>query len=203
MEIGRVDWLTKLSGDGLQMTLQEYRYFVHRFPLWLGLAAIRAPEHRVRELLLPNLLEEAGHRGPGEHLLLLDRCLASCGIQPNPLHAPLPSTSTAEAWFFGLCASGDVYGALCALGPGTESVSSQFLVPLEQAIRSVFRGRTIDYTYFDTHREEVEGGHARDLLDAIRLLEGSSGRSGERWVGAAVENHRLFWDGVKLAVASR
>src|ERR1039458_6696694 len=154
-------WLENESRKDLRLILADYRHLVSRFVQWIGLTFGKSSDEKVRQLLLHNIIEECSQLdGPPSHLARLDLCLASCGAPSPRTHRPLESTRRTEGWFFDLFASQDCHTCLSALGPGTESISQQFLVPLEAGIRRAFAGERMDYTYFDMHRPEGDGKSA-------------------------------------------
>lgn len=203
-------WIQEAPQTAVAHALLEYRYFVHRFTQWLALAIGHAEDQRIRQLVLPNLIDEQGGMdNRPSHLDLLDRCLDSCGVKRRLNHRPLASTVRAEAWFFGVCSGVDTHAALCVLGPGTESISQTFLGPLETAIRRAWPEKPIDITYFDVHRPEIEAAHANGLLDAIKLVESGAPDNIARklittraeWTDAAIRQHASFWNGLRRQVA--
>lgn len=196
------DWLEMESRDNLKFILAEYRFLVGRFVQWLGFTFGKSSDEQIRQLLLHNLVEECGQiGGPRSHLRLLDDCLSSLGISSLNDYTPLQSTRRAEGWFFDTFSNHACHTCLCVLGPGTERVSQQFLKPLEAAIRQAFARDTVDYTYFDVHREEVEAFHALDIDKAIMLIEDRSDpreaerlrRSRQFWTDEAISQHAGFW----------
>lgn len=203
-------WVAGLSEDGLRFVLPEYRYLVHRFPQWIALTVGRCDIERVRQLLLPNLLDETGTiDGAPSHLSLLDRLIRSCGLGDPGSHLPTQATQDTEDWFFSAFSERGTYECLCVLGPATESISDQFLNPLERAIRRVFTDRELDLTYFDEHRPEVEAEHAEQLNEAIRYYENQAddaeclGARQDEWVSAGVSAHSRFWDSLRAELQQR
>lgn len=199
-------WLIDSNGQALSRVLVEYRYFVHRFTQWFAMVIGRAEDQHVRQLLLPNLVDELG--GPDKapsHLDLLDRCLSSCGIRQRDVNRLLPSTREAEAWFYEVCSNRNTHTSLCVLGPGTESISQSFLAPLEKAIKRVFSEKHLDLVYFDVHRPEVESAHADSIDKAIRIVESNAppqkrkslAAQRARWTAAAVRHHAQFWNSMR------
>jgi len=96
----------------------------------------------------------------------------------------------------------DVYGALVALGPGTESVSSNSLSLWSRPSDRAFVVAQSTTRTLTCNAKRLKAAHARDLLEAVRTLEGTSSRSREEWIRSAIESHRSFWDGVKSALRS-
>ena len=199
-------WLETENGDNLRLILADYRLFVSRFVQWIGLTFGKSSDEKVRQLLLHNIVEECGQvDGPASHLARLDMCLASCGAPTPQTHRPLESTRRIESWFFDLFSNQDCHTCLSALGPGTESISQQFLVPLKASIRGAFAGEPVDYTYFDLHRSEVEAVHAEDLDKAIALVEDKAPptererllRSRRYWEAETISQHAAFWAGLR------
>ncbi|HEX6372500.1 MAG TPA: iron-containing redox enzyme family protein [Longimicrobium sp.] len=202
--MSRIDaeWLSGLEEWELGAVVLNYRYFVHRFPQWLALTIGNSSDERVRQLLLPNLVEEAGtFQGAPSHLNLLDALIVSCGCELDEF-TPLDSTIQSEQWFYDVTHDGITEYALAALGPGTEDVSQDFLVPFETAIRSIY-GIRADYRYFDAHRPSVEEHHGNDIRLALSLLEGSSNDPANftnrvrTAASNAIHTHQTFWDGLR------
>lgn len=197
-----VSWLRGCSGQSIPSILQEYRYFVHRFPQWLALTIGRATQERVRQLLLPNLVEECGSfDGAPSHLALLDRTLASCDIRDVEAYVPTKETRASEAWFYRACSEERAYASLCVLGPGTEAISHSFLDPLEDCVRHAYAGRDLDLEYFAVHKTEVEAKHAEQIEEAIQVLEAEADSETKaamkaeraRWSQAGIDAHAKFW----------
>lgn len=195
-------WLENETREDLRLVLGEYRFLVSRFVQWIGLTFAKSSDETVRQLLLHNIVEECSEiGGPPSHLGRLDLCLASCGVLAPQSHTPLASTRRIENWFFDLFSNQDCHACLSALGPGTESISQQFLVPLEAGIRKAFAGEAVDYGYFDVHRPEVESVHAEDLDKAIALVENAASpsererllRSRQFWSAETIAQHAAFW----------
>lgn len=199
-------WLENQSRDNLKFILAEYRFLVGRFVQWLGLTLGKSSDERIRQLLLHNLIEECGQIGGARsHLSLLDDCLASCGIIPVIDYKPLRSTICAEHWFFSTFSNQDCHTCLSVLGPGTECISQQFLKPLEIGIRQAFGCESVNYSYFDVHRAEVEIFHAQDINRAIELIEADCDldeikrlkRSRYYWSNEAISQHDVFWTSLR------
>lgn len=200
------EWLENESRDNLKFVLTEYRFLVGRFVQWLGLTLGKSSDERARQLLLHNLVDECGQiDGPRSHLSLLDACLTSCGIVMEENCRHLPTTRSTENWFFDVFSNQDCHTCLSVLGPGTESISQQFLKPLEAGIRKAFAGEAVDYAYFDVHRPEVEVFHAEDIDKAIELVERSVAfheverlqRARQFWSIEAIHQHSAFWNSLR------
>lgn len=199
-------WLADLAPECMGTVMLEYRFLVRRFPQWLLLTAGRCEDEYVRQLLLPNIVEECGLVGEvPSHLELLDRCCYSLGLSGPSFYRPSIETRDLEAWFYEIFLRRDVYRCLCVLGPGTEAISEYFLLPLERGIKRLYPEESIDLRYFAAHKAEVEGEHAEDIERALAYLEGkasqnelaSLGRIRERWARAGLMAHSRFWANVK------
>lgn len=201
----RIDWLREATPVCLAFVLREYRYLVHRFPLWLALVFARAQREEVREALRKNLYDEVGVPPTSSHLQLLDACLLSCGVAWGGSEAVSRETRRIEEWFVGVCGRESSYRALCVLGPGTEAVSEAFLLPLEDAIMGAFHDHEIDLRYFYIHRKEVDAEHARSIEAAMAVIEADAVGTDQltllieerkTWVEATMAKHRAFWENV-------
>jgi pyrroloquinoline quinone (PQQ) biosynthesis protein C len=200
------EWLSSASEDILALALRNYRRLVHRFPQWLALTIGRSADVRVRDLLMPNLVEECGGAEPWvSHLDLLDSCLQSCGIAGD--QDILPSTCEIERWFVDVLRKEDTTRALAVLGPGTEAVAEQFLGPLERGVRGTFLALSPDLRYFDVHRPERERAHIASIDEAIRYLIDTSSAIARAeqhedvntWAKRTVDMHSRFWASLKAA----
>lgn len=196
-----VGWLSELDSFAFQKVLCEYRYLVHRFTPWLGLIISKTDEERVRQLLLPNFVEESGSIGGTiSHLKMLDNFLLSCGIQRPDEYRALQSTIETEQWFYNLFDSGNTYASLCAIGPSTEEISGQFLQPMLEATKIIFGESKVDFTYFDAHLSEMEVEHVRCIQEAIDFMEGKNPllkNDSEKWINESIRRHSFFWDSLK------
>ncbi len=204
-------WLENQDRENLRRVLAEYRFLVQRFVQWIGLTFGKSNDEHVRQLLLGNIVEECGQSNKTpSHLARLDGCLASCNAPSWQHYQPLATTSRIEAWFFDLFSSQSCHVCLSALGPGTESVSQQFLAPLETGIRTAFAEDNVDYTYFDLHRSEVEGAHSDDIDKAIALVENAAApfererlvRARYYWCAESIAQHAAFWGGLRRQLHS-
>lgn len=201
-------WLSGTHRAELAVVMLNYRYFVHRFPQWLALVIGNSLDERVRQLLIPNLIEEAGtYRDVPSHLSLLNSLMVSCGWDATSL-TPIPATVECEQWFFNTMRESSTECALAALGPGTEDISQDFLQPLETAIRTHY-GDSADYAYFDAHRPEVEGLHGDDIRNALALIEEDVKdkalfhKEVSASTIAAINKHQAFWDGLRRSVDAK
>ena len=199
-------WVNSCSRQSLEVVLAEYRYLVRRFPQWLSLTIGRCEDEKVRQLLVPNLVEECGvWNDRASHLSLLDQCLRTCGVPVASTYAPLKSTQEAERWFFDVFSNEPTYVQLCVLGPGTEAVSQCFLKPLEQGLRNGFPESTVDFSYFEAHKTEMEEIHVRNIEEAITHIEQLDHRAQPtrrdtmkaKWIALGIHAHQTFWDGLK------
>jgi|ERR1039458_334383 pyrroloquinoline quinone (PQQ) biosynthesis protein C len=202
----KAQWLENESRENLQFILAEYRFLVHRFMQWIGLTFGKSSNERVRQLLLHNIIDECGRiGGDPSHLSYLDDCLASCGVVASEHYKPRPSTRRIEKWFFDVYQHRDCHVCLSVLGPGTESISQQFLKPLEAGLRHAFAGQKVDYKYFDVHRPEVEIAHAEDIAKALAIVEQSTESAVRKkfekerihWAEQAIAHHAEFWTSLK------
>lgn len=197
----KVEWLATAERSKILSCLVEYRYLVGRFPQWLALAIGNSEDEDVRQLLLPNLIKEIGSPGSPSHLSLLDDCIRSCGIAYDREYAPRRSTRAIEGWFFGTFAGSDAFRALCVLGPGTEAISSSFLVPLSEGLTQAFTGIPLDMRYFEVHTADNEDEDARMIEEALSFLQERSpidlAVERESVVRAAIAKHQQFWDSLR------
>ena len=203
------DWVSELSAAAIRQVLLEYRFLVHRFPQWLLLVAGRCEDERVRQLLIPNIVEECGEiAGALSHLSLLDLCLSSLGVKNHYDYSVSDETRNIEGWFYRVFLTETVYRSLCVLGPGTEAISEEFLWPLERAVRRNFDG--VDLRYFDAHRPAVEGDHAEAIEAALLYYEEkatseeihSLSCTREEWTRKGQGAHAYFWEALKDRVHS-
>lgn len=199
----QLNWLTKLSSNELKITLLEYRYLVHRFTPWLGLLIAKSKNEKVRQLLLPNLIEESGSiEGELSHLSILDNLLKSCHIQDPSVYQATKETILTETWFYSLFNSGNTYKGLCVIGPATEAISHQFLLPMYEAVKANWP--YADMTYFDIHLSEIEDEHAKQIESAIQEMEVASKsiiKTRNRYVMEGIEKHSSFWNNLQSAVS--
>lgn len=195
-----VDWLANLNKDELKMVLLEYRYLVHRFTPWIGLLISKTNIDKVRQLLMPNFVEESGcsRESNVPHLTLLDNLLKSVGIEYPENYTPTENTFKTEKWFYNLFDSGNTYKGLCVIGPATEAISHQFLMPLKDGICTNFA--TADMTYFDVHLSELEDEHAKSIDDAIdyfETLDKSAITFKTEFIQEGIKTHSKFWKSIK------
>lgn len=197
-----VSWLEKADEESVKRVLLEYRYFVKRFPSWLALTIAKSEEMTIKQLLMPNLTEECGEiKGQVSHLKMLDNFLEGCGIEDIESYQPSKTTKEMENWFFNLFDKGNTFKSLCTLGPATEEISNQFLIPLMNASKRVFSNKQLDFTYFDIHLSEVEEHHSKAIQEGIEFLETMKPifqRKKTIYISEAVEKHKLFWNFLKL-----
>jgi len=193
------NWILNCGSNDIDVVLSEYRFFIKRFPQWFSLLIGRIENQEIRQLLLPNLIDESGSiEGEPSHQDHLNSLIKSIGIDISR-NKISEKTKEIEHWFYNLFYEGDLYKCLCVLGPATESVSFQFLNPLEEAIRRNYSVKRIDYTYFEVHRPEVEVKHADDLASAIEIYEHKYLPKNiksikRRYVAEGLSKHQEFWD---------
>jgi pyrroloquinoline quinone (PQQ) biosynthesis protein C len=196
-----VNWIE--NKDQIERILYEYKILVKRFPQWFALLIGRIDNQKIRQLLLPNLVDEAGkYQKESSHQDYLNSLMKSLGLE-NEEFKISNETLKIEHWFFNLFYSGDLYKCLCVLGPATESVSFQFLNPLEEAIKANYPGKNIDYTYFEVHRPDIEIKHAKDLALAMEIYEKihfgnfSFKELREKNIQEGLIQHQKFWDNLR------
>ena len=194
-------WLKELNKEEIIRVLVEYQYLVRRFNHWFVLTIGKADNQKIRELLIPNLLDEVGDSHiKTPHTRLLENVII--GIAGKYFKIPVSKdTKQIEQKFYNLFDNGSLYQCLCALGPATECISYQFLEPMESSIKKNF-GDSVDYAYFDEHRPEKEAQHSMDLLDAIKVYEAENPKSPElkdkdSLILQGVELHNEFWMNLK------
>jgi len=199
----QLNWLTKLNSEELKLVLLEYRYLVHRFTPWLGLLVAKSKSEKVRQLLLPNLIEESGNiKGELSHLSILDNLLKSCQIQDPSVYKATNKTILTEKWFYSLFNSGNTYKGLCVIGPATEAISHQFLLPLYEAVKA--NCPYADMTYFDIHLSEIEDEHAKQIEFAIQEMQATKKsiiKKRNRYIIEGIEKHSSFWNNLHNAIS--
>jgi len=199
-------WLNRVPDVVLRDVLVEYRYLVRRFPQWIALTIGRSEDNEIRQLLMPNLVEECGSQNRPSHLEMLDRCLTSCGIVLDRQREPFKTTKAIEAWFYSIFATESTLASLCVLGPGTEAISQEFLIPLETGLRNAFRTVDVDFSYFEAHRTTLEEQHAKNIQAAMTRLENLENQSAaerDTWIRAAIDAHADFWTFLKVQLINR
>ena len=196
------DWVINCEKRQIVITLFEYAYLIKRFPQWFALLIGRIENQDIRQLLLPNLVDESGSfKGDPSHKDYVNSLIKSINYDITEYTTSI-KTIELEDWFFNLFYKGDLYKCLCVLGPATESVSYQFLNPLEEAIKKCFSDKNVDYTYFEVHRPEIEIKHAKDLNAAIKIYENlcfDSDINGIKsgYIEEGISKHQEFWDNLK------
>lgn len=161
-------WLEDLAQAEMRIVLREYGYFIHRFTQFIALLIGHAESAEIRRLLLPNLIDEIGdERDNLAHVTLFENCAASCGLNTDSTEIS-ESTREIENWFFCVFDTADTPKALAVLGPGTEEIAQNFLVPLERGLLRAFG--SVDLRYFEVHRPEYEAIHISDIRHAIHTL---------------------------------
>lgn len=199
-------WLEGLDKIELKIVLREYGYLVHRFPQFIALVIGHAENAEVRRLLLPNLIDEIGDdRDNPSHVSLFERCMGSCGFQMD-LNETSQATREIEDRFFSIFDSADTARSLAVLGPGTEEIAQDFLVPMEGGLVKAFG--SVDLRYFEVHRPQYESRHIGDIRQAIRILGDSVAESEKPGLDAQIERdakealqmHTRFWENVHQLV---
>lgn len=203
-EYFQLEWLMGLNKAQMQRVLLEYRFYVRRFVPWVALIMARTSSLKIRQLLITNLYEECGLYVEDSHVSLLDKTIKSVGIEISPeFHKPYLFTQDLEEWFYDTYNNYNTYKSLCVLGPATEAISAQFLLPFKNAILHVFNDRNICIEYFDIHLSEVEANHAINCEEALSLMENedkSLRLLREQFTLEGIEAHNKFWAYLKLNV---
>ena len=167
------EWLLNINKENLTSLLLEFRYYFKRFSPSLALIIGNAEDEYVRQLIMPNLIEECGElNGSDSHLRQLDNLLISCGIVHYENHKPMDSTYINEKWFFELYKGSNTYSSLCALGPATEAISGNFLFIMKEAVLKTFNDLSPNVTYFDSHLSEMEDLHVENIMKAYFWSKG-------------------------------
>lgn len=200
-----LNWLKSISVEHNQLILKEYRYLVHRFTLWMGLTISKTENEVVRQLILPNFVEESGSiNGAKSHLKMLDDLIHSVGIEKPVEYTPSAETKRIEQTFYSIYDEGDTYKSLCVLGPSTEAISHQFLQPLSDITLKNFP--KADTAYFDTHLSEVEDEHAIAIEKAISIMEEqdlSLILNKGNFINLGFNLHREFWKNIEQICESQ
>lgn len=191
-----LSWIENISLEENRLVLQEYRYLVHRFVQWMGLTISKSDNETVRQLLLPNFVEECGIIGKSKsHLKLLDELLESIDITSISSYIPSTMTVQIENAFYNTYDEGNTYKSLCVLGPATEAISSHFLLPLKEITLKNFPDAETEY--FDIHLSEEEDKHAIDINTAISVMESIDvhfKHKKSEYVHFGISLHKSFWE---------
>jgi pyrroloquinoline quinone (PQQ) biosynthesis protein C len=164
----------------------------------------RTNNQRIRQLLLTNLYEECGLKEEDSHVSLLEKTIKSVGIKTIPeTYTPFIFTRQLEEWFYNTYDSYDTYKSLCVLGPATEAISAQFLLPFKNAVLKVFNERDVSVEYFEIHLSETEAKHADNCEEALSLLEKEDKSLcllRDQYTNEGIEIHNKFWKYLKINV---
>ena len=190
-----LNWLENISIEKNQFILNEYRYLVHRFTQWMGLTISKTQNETVRQLILPNFVEESGTiEGTKSHLKMLDNLFLSTGIKDYLNYKPTKKTKKIEESFYNTFDSNNTYKSLCVLGPSTEALSEQFLIPLMSVTLKHFPNA--DREYFEIHLSELEDEHAISIDKAIadmELKDNSLQKNKSEFIEFGFDLHKQFW----------
>lgn len=197
-EVKSIDarWLMEANKQTLVGTLSEYDLIQRSFVPWLCHIMANTENERVRLLVLPNLIEECGNfRRKHSHQYLYRRMLKSNGISVAN-HKFSKLTIETGKRYTKLFSSKNTYRSLCAVGPGIEAISSDFLYPMYQGVLKHF-GDAGHLIYFTLHLSEIENDHASSIEDAMRILEDENPKllkKKEKYINEGVEIFKNFWD---------
>lgn len=198
----QLEWLLFVSKEQNKFILKEYRYLVHRFAMWMGLTISKTENEIVRQLILPNFVEESGTiEGVKSHLKMFDDLLESVGINVLENYTPSKMTKEVENNFFTIFDNFNTYKALCVLGPSTEAISHQFLIPLQEITLKNFPNA--DKEYLDIHLSEVEKEHAIAIEKAIENMEQTEknlSKNKQEYIDIGFNLHKTFWDNLKVEI---
>lgn len=191
-----VKWLNNVQKETLIKVLLEYNLIQKNFVPWLCHIMANTENERIRQLLLPNLIEECGDfRKKNSHNDLYLRMLKFNNINvANHKYSKL--TIETEKKYTKLFSSKNTYRSLCAIGPGIEAVSSDFILPMYIAVKNIF-GESKHMIYFTLHLSEMEDEHADCIEDAMRIMEKDNPKlldKREAYIKEGIEVFRNFWD---------
>lgn len=191
-----VKWLTKAKKETLIKVLLEYDLIQKRFVPWLCHIMANTEHERVRQLLLPNLNEECGDfRKKNSHHDLYLKMLEYNKISVTN-HKFSKLTIETDKKYTQLFSSKNTYRSLCAIGPGIEAISSDFLFPMYIAVKNIY-GDSKHMIYFTLHLSEMEDEHANCIENAMRIMENENPKlllKKEAYINEGIEIFRNFWD---------
>ena len=191
-----VEWLMGDSKETLVGALLEYDLIQRNFVPWLCQIMANAKNERVRQLLLPNLIEECGsfRRKNSHHDLYLK--MLECNNISVTNHKFSSLAIETEKRYTKLFSSKNTYRSLCAVGPGIEAISSDFLYPMYQGVLKHF-GDSRHLIYFTLHLSEMEDEHANCIEAAMGIMEKENPgllKKREIYINEGIEIFRNFWD---------
>ncbi|MBX3291547.1 MAG: iron-containing redox enzyme family protein [Acidobacteria bacterium] len=198
-----VRWLANVERSQLDRVLLEYELISRSFVPWLLHVMANAKDEAVRQLVMPNLLEENGEFGKNNsHHALYLKMLDSLGLKYGTFrHANF--TIDAEEAFRTIFRGEDTYRSLCVLGPAIEAISSDFLGPMYDRVKQYYGDAPRHMIYFPLHLCEMEDEHAKCIEQALSILEAKNPRLAKnrsKFVKEGIKIFQEFWNNMRIEV---
>jgi len=196
-EIKSIDakWLMECDKELIAAALMEYELIQRKFVPWICQIMANAENEKVRQLLLPNLIEESGSFGrQNSHHDLYLKMLERNKINVQN-HTFDQLTLNTEKNFTKIFKSNNTYRSLCVVGPGIEAISADFLYPMYQGVLRNF-GNSRSLIYFTLHLSEMEDNHANCIEKAMKIMENENPKllkKKDKYINEGIEIFKVFW----------
>lgn len=198
----KIAFLKDASFDEIKKVCIQYRYFVERYPTFLGLLVAKLPDGELRSLMAEILAEELGSGNfKGAHIVWYDNFLRSLGITEEDINTSLyPENSQILGQIEEFCHSEPYEYVVGMVGMGGECLCQIYLTAMHKYLSQnkimIEMGKQVDWTFWTYHIGEEDIKH-RELVRAAISNAAVDGKGvGNLFTGYSVGKSEWdrFWD---------
>ncbi|MEO7175160.1 MAG: iron-containing redox enzyme family protein [Saprospiraceae bacterium] len=191
----------QLNPEQLKYFSGQYSIYCTYFPRFLAACAAAIPDDPTRMPIVKNLWEE---HGSGEmassHRVLFENFAVATGWKVEELKKvePLSSTHICVEYLLNLCQEGHFLKSLGALGPGTESFTSQEYAVIAGGLAKYPKLSAEDIRFWTVHIT-LDEDHYAEMVAPLQHFTTNPDYAMYLTEGAkrAIDLEILFWDGLE------
>eukprot|EP00177_Eucheuma_denticulatum_P002387 GFKZ01004277.1.p1 GENE.GFKZ01004277.1~~GFKZ01004277.1.p1 ORF type:complete len:292 (+),score=49.07 GFKZ01004277.1:63-878(+) len=168
-----IAFLKDASFEEIKKVCIQYRYFVERYPTFLGLLVAKLPDGELRSLMAEILAEELGSgKYKGAHIVWYDNFLRSLGITDEQINTALyPENSQILGQIEEFCHSEPYEYVVGMVGMGGECLCQIYLTAMHKYLSEnkimIAMGNQVDWTFWNYHIGEEDIKHRQLVRAAI------------------------------------